>query len=62
MSIEDVKHKIISCPKMSTQYYLLLHHDALDKYIMKAIIIKNHPNKRYHDLNEYEFVKKIGDK
>ena len=61
MSIEDVKHKIISCPKMSTQYYLL-HHDALDKYIIKAIIIKNHPNKRYHDLNEYEFVKKIGDK
>ena len=29
---------------------------------MKAIITKNHPNERYRDLNEYEFIKKIGDK
>ena len=29
---------------------------------MKAIITKNHPNERYSDLNEYEFIKKIGDK
>ena len=46
---------------MSTQYYLPLRHDALAKYILKAII-KNHPNERYCDLNEYEFVKKTGDK
>ena len=35
--------------------------DALAKYILKAIITKNHRNERYRDLNEYEFVKKIGD-
>ena len=45
---------------MSTQYYLPLRHDALAKYTLKAII-KN-PNERYCDLNEHEFVKKIGDK
>ena len=47
---------------MSTRYYLPLWHDALAKYIFKAIITKNHPNQRYRDLNEYEFIKKIGDK
>ena len=41
---------------MSTQYYLPLHYDALTKSS------KNHLNKRYRDLNEYEFIKKIGDK
>ena len=40
---------------MSTQYYLPLNHDALAKSS------KNHLNKRYRDLNEYEFIKKIGD-
>ena len=53
---------ISSCPKMSTWYYLPLHHDALAKYILKAIITQNHPNERYCDLNEYKFVKKTGDK
>ena len=62
MSIEDVNHIISSCPKMSTRYYLPLRHDALAKYILKVIITKNHPNENYRDLNEYEFVKKIGDK
>ena len=62
INIEDVNHIISSCPKMSTRYYLPLRHDALAKYILKAIITKNHPNDRYRDLNEYEFVKKIGDK
>ena len=47
---------------MSARYYLPLCHDALAKYIMKAIITKIHPNERYRDLNEYEFVKKIEDK
>ena len=45
---------------MSTRYYLPLYH-VLAKYILKAIIKKNHPNERYRDLNEYEVVKKIGD-
>ena len=61
INIEDVNYIISICPKMSTQYYLPLRHDALAKYILKAII-KNHPNERYCDLNEYEFVKKTGDK
>ena len=47
---------------MSTRYYFSLRHDALAKYILNAIIAKIHPNERYRDLNEYEFVKKIGDK
>ena len=47
---------------MSTRYYLPLRHDALAKYILKAFITMNHPHERYRDLNEYEFVKKIGDK
>ena len=47
---------------MSTWYYLPLCHDALAKYILEVIITKNHPNERYCDLNEYGFVKKIGDK
>ena len=58
INIEDVNHIISSCPKMSTWYYLSLHHDALTKYILKVIIKKNHPNERYRDLNEYESVKK----
>ena len=62
ISIEDVNHIISSCPKMSTRYYLPLRHDALAKCILKAVITKNHPNERYRDSNEYEFVKKIGDK
>ena len=62
MRIEDVNHLISSCPKMSTRYYIPLRHDALAKYILKAIITKNHPNERYRNLNEYEFVKKIEDK
>ena len=51
INIEDVNHIISSCPKMSTRYYLPLRHDALAKYILKAIITKNHPNERYCDLN-----------
>ena len=62
MRIEDVNHLISSCPKMSTRYYIPLRHDALAKYILKAIITKNHRNERYRNLNEYEFVKKIEDK
>ena len=46
---------------MSTRYYLPLHHDALAKYTLKAIIAKNHPNERYRHLNKYKFVKKIRD-
>ena len=61
INIEDVSHIISSCPKMSTRHYLPLRHDALAKYILKVIITKNHPNERYSDLTEYEFVKKIGD-
>ena len=47
INIEDVNHIISSCPKMSTRYYLPLCHDALAKYILKAIITKNHPNERF---------------
>ena len=47
---------------MSARYYLPLRHDALAKYILKAIITKNHPNERHRDLNKYGFVKKIRDK
>ena len=52
-------HIISSCPKISTRYYLPLRHDALAKYIVKAIIIKNHPNKRYRDLNDYDTACKV---
>ena len=38
INIEDVNHIISSCLKMSTLYYLHLCHDALAKYILKAII------------------------
>ena len=64
INIEKVNHIISRCPKISTRYYLPLGHDALAKYILilKAIITKNHPNERYRGLNEYEFVKKVGDK
>ena len=51
INIEDVNHIISSCPEMSIRYYLPLRHDALVKYILKAIITKNHPNDRYRDLN-----------
>ena len=37
INIEDVTHIISSCPKISTRYYLPLCHDALAKYILKAI-------------------------
>ena len=37
---------------MSARYYFSLRHDALAKYILKAIIAKIHPNERYRDLNE----------
>ena len=62
ISIEDVNHITSSCSKMSTRYYLPLRHNALVKYILKAIITRNHSNGRYRNLNEHEFVKKIGDK
>ena len=58
LSIEDVSH-ISSCSKMSTQYYLPLHHDALAIYILKAIITKNHHNERYHDLNNRSLSKSV---
>ena len=61
INIEDVNHIVSSCPKMLTRCYFPLQHDALAEYILKAIIT-NHSNERYRDLNEYEFVKKIGDK
>ena len=49
---------------MSTRYYIPLRLDTLAKYTLKAIITKNHPNKRssWRNLNEYEFIKKIGEK
>ena len=54
-SVEDVNHVISSCPKMSASYYLPLRHDALAKYVLKAVIMKNHP------ISEYEYVIKHDD-
>ena len=42
IDIEDVNPIVSSCPKISTRYYPPLRHDALAKYILKAIITKNH--------------------
>ena len=47
---------------MSTRYHLPLRHDALAKYILQAIITKNHLSERYRNLNEYEYAKKNGDR
>ena len=54
-NVEDVNHVISSCPKMSARYYLPLRHDALVKYVLKAVIMKSHPDMKYRDgiLVEY---------
>ena len=58
-SVEDVNHIISSCPMMSSRYYLQVRHDALAKYILKIIIQKNHPNFKYNESRETEYVKKV---
>ena len=37
-AVEDVVHVISGCPSISVRCYLLLRHDALAKYVLKAII------------------------
>ena len=46
---------------MSTRYYLPLRHDALAKYVLKAVIMKNHPDMKYRESTEYEYVIKHDD-
>ena len=60
-SVEEVNHVICSCSKISARYYLTLPHDALAKYVLKAIIIKNHPDMKYRETAEYEHVRKHDD-
>lgn len=61
-SSEDVNHVISSCPKMSTRYYLPLRRDALAKYLLKAVIMKNYPDMKYRESeSEYEYVIKHDD-
>ena len=57
--VEDVTHVISGCPHMSARYYLPLRHDALAKYVLRAIIIKNHSEHQYHHSREPEYIKKI---
>ena len=44
---------------MSARYYLPLRHGALAKYVLKLIIEKNHPNMKYRESNEPEYIRKI---
>ena len=59
--VEDVTHIISSCEKMSAMYYLPLTHDASAKYVLKAIIKKNHPNSNVIDKTDPEYIMKIDD-
>ena len=58
-SVEDVIHVIHGCPHISERYYLPMRHDALAKYVLRAVIIKNHPEHQYHHSREPEYIKKI---
>ena len=60
-SVENVNHVISSSPKMSVRYYLPLRHDVLTKYVLKAVIMKNHPDMKYRESTEYEYVIKHDD-
>ena len=55
-SVEDVNHVISSCPNMSARYYLPLRLDALAKYVLKTVIMKNHSGMKYRELTKYEYV------
>ena len=61
INVEDVDHIISSCEKISASYYLPLRHDTLAKYVLKAIIKKNHPNLNFIDKREPEYFTKIDD-
>ena len=41
---------------MSSWYYLPLRYDALAKYDLRAVIIKNHPDIKHRQLKEYKYV------
>ena len=56
--VEDVVYVISGCPRMSERYYLPLRHDSLANYVLKVVIIKNHPDYRYQESREPEYVKK----
>ena len=60
-SVEYINHVISSCPKKSGKHYPPLHHDALVKYVLKAVIMKNHPDMKYRELAEYEYIIKHDD-
>ena len=46
---------------MSARYYLPLRQDALAKYVLKAVIMKNHPDMKYRESTKYEYVIKQDD-
>ena len=48
-SVEDVNHVISSCPKMSATLDIIT-------YVLKAVIMKNHPDMKYRESTEYESV------
>ena len=50
---------ISGCSHMSARYYLPLRHDALAKYVLRAIIIMNHPELQYRHSREPEYIKMI---
>ena len=56
---EDIPHIISSCPQVSSRYYLPLRHDAMGKCFLKAYIKKHHPDHKYIEKNENEYILKI---
>ena len=43
-SVEDENHVMSRCPKMSTRYCLPLRHEPVEKYVLRAVIMKNNPD------------------
>ena len=58
-NVEDIIHITNGCPKMSARYYLPLRHDALAKYVLKAVIRKKHPEHQYCNSRDPEYVLKL---
>ena len=56
--VEDIVHVISGYLRVSERYYLPLRHDTVAKYVLKTVIIKNHPDYRYQESREPEYVKK----